>query len=59
MQYTTLTIHQRIALKGFIKNPKSRPAFFKAKEHNYFDALAALWMFYDFRTAVEQFLITE
>jgi len=58
MDYKHLTIIQKIALKGWMQCPSTRPAFFTLKEHNYFDALNAMWIVSDFETAITTFLLS-
>lgn len=55
-KYSDLSVLQKIALKGWMKEKASRPAFFRTDEHNYFDALYSLWIVSDFREAINNFL---
>lgn len=53
--YRQLTIIQRVAFKGWIKHPETRPKFFDTTSHNYFDGLRALWILEGFEAAVNAF----
>jgi len=63
MKYTDLTLHQRISLKGIIAEKRERTFLshkVKADDRyqnrdNYFDALKALWLLFNFKFAVEFF----
>jgi hypothetical protein len=59
MRYINLSIMSRIGLKGVIRHRELRPNWFTENEHNYFDALNALWIITDFPTAVQHFFITD
>lgn len=53
--YRELTIIQRIAFKGWIMNPESRPYFFDIATHEYFDRLKILWVLSGFEAAINEF----
>jgi len=63
MNYTDLTIHQRISMKGVIAEKRER--YFLSHRINtedmyknrdkYFDGLKALWLLFNFKFAVEFF----
>jgi hypothetical protein len=53
--YRQLTIIQRIAFKGWIKHPETRPKSFDSTSHKYFDGLHMLWILRGFEDAVNEF----
>lgn len=53
--YRQLSIIQRIAFKGWIKHPETRPKCFTSDSHKYFDGLFMLWILDGFEVAVNEF----
>jgi hypothetical protein len=53
--YRQLTIIQRIAFKGWIKHPETRPKTFDNTSHQYFDGLYMIWILEGFEVAVNEF----